>query len=137
MKKRMKKQKEANALEGEEAKKNKKGKTTTLRRQMILAVTSICVATMVLTVAAGIISSTYAIKDNVRNDMSSMSQMAETAFSCKIQNIKANAESVARIYNAALINGEASAFIQVKNSLGNYGFSDGPVIRRPQVTKPT
>ncbi len=133
MKKRMKKQKEANTLK--ETRKSRGGKTTTLRRQMIFAVTSIFVATMVLTVAAGIISSTYAIKGNVREDMGSMSQMAETAFSCKIENIKANAESMARIYNAALTDGEMSAFIQVKKALANYGFTDAAIITKQQVTK--
>lgn len=90
---------------------------------------------MVLTVAVGIIFSTYAIKENVRKGMSSMSQLAETAVSCKIDNIEANAASMARIYNAALVSGEASAFIQIKNSLGNYGFSDAAVISNQQVRK--
>lgn len=133
MKKRMKKQKEVNTSKG--TRKIRGGKTTTLRRQMIFAVTSIFVVTMVLTVAAGIISSTYAIKGNVRKDMSSMSQMAETAVSCKIENIKANAESMARIYNAALTDGEMSAFIQVKRALENYGFIDAAIINKQQVTK--
>jgi len=135
MKKRMKKQKEVKTSDGKGTPKSKREKTTTLRRQMVLAVTSIFVATMVLTVAAGIISSTYAIKENVRKDMSSMSQMAETAVSCKIENIEANAASMARIYNAALVSGEASAFAQVKNSLWNYGFSDAAVISDQQVSK--
>ena len=42
---------------------------------------------------------------------------------------------MARIYNAALVSGEASAFIQIKNSLGNYGFSDAAVISNQQVRK--
>ena len=135
MKKRMKKQKEVNTSDGKGTPKSRRKKTTTLRRQMIFAVTSIFVVTIVLTVAAGIISSTYAIKGNVRKDMSSMSQMAETAVSCKIENIKANAESMARIYNAALTDGEMSAFIQVKKALADYGFLDVAVISKQQVMK--
>ena len=55
------------------AKKEKRAKVTTLRSQMIAAVTSIFLVTIVLTVAAGIISSTYAIKNNVREDMAMVS----------------------------------------------------------------
>lgn len=131
----MKKKKDAKAPDGNGIRKNREEKTTTLRRQMILAVTSIFAATMVLTVGAGIISSTYAIEGNVRKDMDSMSEMAETAFSCKIENIKANAESMARIYNAALTDGEMSAFIRMKKALADYGFLDAAIISKQQVTK--
>ena len=97
---------------------------TTLRSQMIAAVTSIFLVTIVLTVAAGIISSTYAIKNNVREDMGAISQVAEKAVSSEIRNLKSNAESMARIYDAAETDGQMSAFIRVKKSLADYGLSN-------------
>ena len=117
------------------AKKEKRAKVTTLRSQMIAAVTSIFLVTIVLTVAAGIISSTYAIKNNVREDMGAISQVAEKAVSSEIRNLKSNAESMARIYDAAETDGQMAAFIRVKKSLADYGFSDAAIIFGQNVLK--
>ena len=94
----------------------------------MIARTSIFLVTIVLTVAAGIISSTYAIKNNVREDMCAISQVAEKAVSSEIRNLKINEESIARIYDAAETDGQMSAFIRVKKALENYGFSDAAII---------
>ena len=131
----MKKSRENGDAGESAARKKEKEKKITLRWQMTVTVTAIFLVTIVLTVAAGIVSSTYAIKNNVRQDMNSMSQMAETALSCEIRNVKSNAESVARIYDAAQTDGAVTAFIQVKKSLADYGFSDAAIISGSGVTK--
>ena len=106
---------------GKEQKKESRG-ATSMRKQMVLTVTSIFIVTIVLTVTAGILSGLYAIDKNVEDDMQSIGAMANITLENKISNVKQNAQSVAELYNAELSKGSTDPIAEVKKVLENYSF---------------
>lgn len=127
---------EAAAQKKDSVKKFKAGnRKATLRKQMIRTVNAIFIATITMTVVVGIVASNYVIKQNARDDMGSLRDVADIALSAEIQNVKINAESIARIYNTALTDGDEAAFLQVRNTVADYGFEDAAAISANDVQK--
>ena len=106
----------------------KTGRPASLRGQLVRTVYLILSLSVAMTVIAGIFSGAYAIKKNVRSDMEAMSQVAAAALSAEVENVKNNAESMARVYDAAQTDGQMSGFIQVKSALADYGFQNSALI---------
>ena len=106
----------------------KTGRPASLRGQLVRTVYLILSLSVAMTVIAGIFSGAYAIKKNVRSDMEAMSQVAAAALGSEIENVKNNAESMARVYDAAQTDGQMSGFIQVKSALADYGFQNSALI---------
>lgn len=108
---------------------------TTLRKQMVRTVNAVFIATIILIILAGFLTSDYTIKKKSRDDMTSVSAMADLALSAEIQNVKSNAESVARIYNTALTDGNTTAFLRIMKTIESYGFIDAALVSQNQVQK--